>query len=79
MFEEVKIGHVRNPPEAPPLLYLCTLLLDSARLEAMREAECRRARDINDLILYISASFNHTMDLLREALNISTLSVYLVI
>ena len=59
-------------PETPPLLYF--VLYSStrsaiARLEAMREAEFnRRARIIIDLILYISASFNHTMHLLCVAL-----------
>ena len=60
---------------APLRTYVLYSSTRSARLEAMREVECnRRARDINiiiDLIpfyTYISASFNHTMHLLRGAL-----------
>ena len=66
-----------NPQKPHPSIRIYALYSSarSARLEAMREAECnRRARHINiiiDLILlyiYISASFNHTMHLLHEAL-----------
>ena len=65
VFEEVKIGRVRKPRP------YCTYVLYSWTRSVRRN---RRARDINiiiDLILfyiYISASFNHTMHLLREAL-----------